>query len=466
MAHLLISAAHKSSGKTTISIGLSAALAGRGLCVQPFKKGPDYIDPMWLSQAAGRGCYNLDFNTQSHAEIAALFARGLAGSDIGIIEGNKGLYDGLDLEGRDSNAALAKLLTAPVILVINTEGITRGVAPLVLGYQKFDANVEIAGVILNNVATARQEGKMRAVLERYTDIAVLGAVGRDRELVVSERHLGLTTPAETGAKDKRIARMRAAVEHGIDIERLQTIAATARPPAAAGIANMVPGQRRQLRIGVARDSAFGFYYLDDLEAIEAEGGEIVFIDMMHQTHLPPLDGLFIGGGFPETQTAKLAKNMSLLADVRHAIEGGLPVYAECGGLMYLTRSISWRGQRHEMVGAIAADTVMHEQAQGRGLVRLQETGNSPWTQFSGAAGAEAFGAHEFHYAGLDNIAPGLTYAYKVVRGHGIDGENDGIVVRNCLANFAHLRSTAGSPWVPRFMAFVGAMADRGNLTIA
>ena len=196
MAQFLISAAHKSSGKTMVSIGLAAAFGARGLRVQPFKKGPDYIDPMWLARASGRPCYNLDFNTQTEAEIRALFARHAGRADLALIEGNKGLHDGVDLEGRDSTAALAKLLGAPVVLVIDATGITRGVAPLVLGYQVFDRGVAIGGVILNRVASARQEGKLRQAIERYTDVPVIGAIGRDPDLVVKERHLGLTTPDE------------------------------------------------------------------------------------------------------------------------------------------------------------------------------------------------------------------------------------------------------------------------------
>ena len=197
MAHLFISAAHKSSGKTTVSIGLAAALRARGLRIQPFKKGPDYIDPMWLARASETPCYNLDFNTQSDSEISALFARHAERADLGLIEGNKGLHDGVDPEGRDSSAALAKLLNAPVVLVVDVMGITRGVAPLVLGYQVFDPEVAIEGVILNRVASPRQEGKLRQALERYTDLPVIGAIGRNPALFVKERHLGLTTPDET-----------------------------------------------------------------------------------------------------------------------------------------------------------------------------------------------------------------------------------------------------------------------------
>ncbi len=202
MARLFLSAAHKSSGKTTVAIGIAAALTARGMTVQTFKKGPDYIDPMWLARASGRPCFNLDFNTQTHAEIAACIEARAARTGLALIEGNKGLHDGVDLEGSDSSAALAKLAQAPVVLVIDTLGMTRGVAPLILGYQAFDPEVKIAGVILNKIGGSRQEDKVCKCVERYTDIPVLGTLPRDAAFAIKERHLGLTTPAESPATQR------------------------------------------------------------------------------------------------------------------------------------------------------------------------------------------------------------------------------------------------------------------------
>lgn len=469
MTYLLISAAHKSSGKTTVSVGLAAALGARGLRVQPFKKGPDYIDPMWLARGSGRPCYNLDFNTQTEAEIRALFARHARRADLALIEGNKGLYDGVDLEGSDSSAALAKLIGAPVVLVVDAVGITRGVAPLVLGYQIFDREVAIAGVILNRVASARQEGKLRQALERYTDVPVIGAIGRDPALAVRERHLGLTTPDETAALDETIGRLRLAMEQGVDLDRLLEIArgASAAWLPAANSDRGLPcfeaeqaAAKRDIRIAVARDTAFGFYYQDDLEALEQAGAELVFFNTLRDARLPEADGLFIGGGFPETQMATLAANRELRARIRRAAENGLPIYAECGGLMYLTRSIAWDSQVHEMVGFIPADTVMHATPQGRGLVVLEEADASPWPRgekLAAADRASRIPAHEFHYAALEGLDPATRFAYRVIRGRGIDGRHDGIVKGNVLAGFCHLRSTERSGcWARRFVAFVRA----------
>ena len=314
MPRLFLSAAHKSSGKTTVSIGLAAAFAARGLAVQTFKKGPDYIDPMWLARASGRPCFNLDFNTQTHAEIAQNLASRAAGADLALIEGNKGLHDGVDLEGKDSSAALAKIAAAPVVLVIDTLGMTRGVAPLVLGYQVFDPGIKIAGVILNKVGTARQESKVRQAIERYTAIPVLGALPRDGGFAIEERHLGLMTPMETPASRAAIERLRQAVESGVNLDGLLEIARKA-PPLAAVPAAPRAVAKQDVRIAIARDSAFGFYYADDLEAFERAGAKLCFFDALSDSRLPDADGLFIGGGFPETQAPQLEANASLRADI-------------------------------------------------------------------------------------------------------------------------------------------------------
>jgi cobyrinic acid a,c-diamide synthase len=207
-----------------------------------------------------------------------------------------------------------------------------------------------------------------------------------------------------------------------------------------------------VRIGIARDSAFGFYYPGDLEALRAAGAELVPFDALRDRRLPRLDALFIGGGFPETHMAALAANAELRAAVRAAIEAGMPAYAECGGLMYLARSIEWNGRRAEMAGVLPADIVMHARPVGRGYVHLRETGRGPWP--ARAAGSPALiRAHEFHYSSVENLAPGLAFAYDVERGYGIDGRHDGIVVKNLLASYAHLRDVAGHRWAARFVEF-------------
>ncbi len=458
MPRLLISAAHKSSGKTTLSIGLCAALHGRGLVVQPYKKGPDFIDPMWLSLACERPCHNLDFYLMPHVEMHATFAAHARLADISIIEGNKGLYDGLDLDGSNSNAALATLLQAPVILVVDARGMTRGIAPLILGYQAFDRNIHIAGVILNQLGGSRHESKLRAVIEHYTDVPVLGAVHHDPRMAIVERHLGLMPSNEASEARTKIATIARLVAEQVDLDRVVAVArqAPVLPTVSAADADArtpTPlSQGKVIRIGIARDAAFAFYYPGDLDALRAHGAELIPFDTLHDARLPNVDALFIGGGFPEVHMHALEANVDLRTDIRRVIDAGMPVYAECGGLMYLTRSLSWQGECCAMVGALPADTVMHTKPQGRGYVRLRETAQYPWPHRD--AGAHEIRAHEFHYSRLENIAPDLQYAYEVVRGAGIDGKHDGIIYKNVLACYAHMRDLADNHWARRFIDYV------------
>jgi cobyrinic acid a,c-diamide synthase len=460
MAHLLISAAHKSSGKTTIAAGLCRAFARRGLAVQPFKKGPDYIDPMWLGVAAGRPCHNLDYHTMSVSEILATFSREGYDADVAVIEGNKGLYDGLDLDGSNCTAALAVALSAPVVLVIAAEGMTRGIAPLILGYQTFDPAVRITGIILNRVGGSRHEAKLRAAIEHYTDVPMLGALHRHPALVIGERHLGLIPANELADAETTLEAIADTIESQVDVDRLLALAAAA-PRLAAAPGPTRPRRRADVRIAIARDSAFGFYYAGDLTALAAAGAELIPFDTLRDPHLPAVDGLFIGGGFPETHMAALEANISLRADIRNAIDAGLPTYAECGGLMYLSRRITWRGERREMVGAVPADAVMHDAPQGRGYVRLKETGAGPWPLLGADSAPGVIAAHEFHYAALENIDGSPVYAYHVLRGHGIDGRHDGLVYKNLLASFVHLRDVEANRWARRFVDFVRARKIRG-----
>lgn len=454
MKRILISAAHKSSGKTTLSIGLCAALTQRGLSVQSFKKGPDYIDPMWLGRAASSPCYNLDFYTMTQDEISNKFTSYAQTADISLIEGNKGLYDGLDLDGSNSNAALANLLQTPVVLVIDVQGMTRGIAPLILGYQAFDKNIKIAGIILNQVRGKRHEQKLRDVIAHYTNVPVIGAVAHNPEIAITERHLGLIPSNEQNQADEQIRQIANIVSEQVDLDALLEIAAHAPDLHIKTKPQQAPVERT-VRVGIARDEAFGFYYPDDLQALENAGAQLVDINMISDQGLPDIDGLVIGGGFPESRMKELSGNDSMRKSVFEAIEAGLPTYAECGGLMYLTKSIQWNKQTHPMVGIIQADTVMHKRPQGRGYTRLQDSGEAPWRVNEGE-----FAAHEFHYSALQNLPDSTKYAYKVLRGHGIDGKHDGIVYKNMLACYIHLRHTENTPWAEKFVTFVRSLKEQ------
>jgi cobyrinic acid a,c-diamide synthase len=308
--------------------------------------------------------------------------------------------------------------------------------------------VNIAGVILNKTGGARHEGKLRAAVETYTDLPVLGAVSRAGELDIGERHLGLTTPAETGALTQMIDGFGQIIGESVDLERLEVIAKSA-PALTVDVAKTLEQHRTTMRIGIVQDQAFGFYYPDDLEAFARAGATLVAVNSLTDTALPDIDGLFIGGGFPETQMHALAANRSLRMSIKTAIENGLPTYAECGGLMYLCRSLSWQGESAEMVGVVPADAVMHARPQGRGYTRYRATSAHPW-----GAQSDELRAHEFHYAGLENLPETMVYARHMSRGAGISGARDGVVIHNLLAGFCHLRNSAANPWVDRFVAFV------------
>ncbi len=451
---VFVSAAHKSSGKTTLTLGLAAALAARGHAVQPFKKGPDYIDPLWLGMAAARPCYNLDFHMMQQDEIVAQFARASEDARISLIEGNKGLYDGLDLDGSNSNAALAKLLGAPVVLVIDARGMTRGVAPLILGYQAFDRDIRIAGVILNQLGGNRHESKLRAVIEHYTDVEVLGAVQFETGMQIAERHLGLVPANEQAAAQARIHAVGARIAAQVDLDRLLAIADNAprfEMPAQAA-AQQAPAAR--VRIAIARDPAFGFYYSEDLDTLRAANVELVEFDTLRDAALPAADGLVIGGGFPEMFMAALESNAGMRSSIRAAIEAGLPAYAECGGLMYLSRSLSWQGETRQMVGVVPGDTVMHARPVGRGYARLQPSGNDRWGETA------VIPAHEFHYSSLENLPASADFAYRVVRGHGIDGTHDGYQAHNLLAGYVHRRGSGAQGWIAPFLHQVRARKAR------
>ncbi len=453
MSRIFISAAHKSSGKTSVSIGLCAALKQRGQVVQAFKKGPDYIDPYWLTLASGRDCFNLDFYTMEEDEILSLMHARSSDADISLIEGNNGLYDGLDLDGSNSNAALAKLTQTPVILVLSAQGMTRGIAPLILGYQAFDKDVAIKGVILNQLGGLRHETKLRRVIEHYTDVQVVGAIHNDSRLGIDERHLGLVPGNEDPFCTEKIQLLSQAIQQQVDLDEIISIAK--KSPALANSSSItipepvISVTTENITLGLVRNAAFGFYYPDDILAFQQAGVKIIEIDPFVDTELPRIDALFIGGGFPETSMDKLEKNISLRQAVKTAINNGLPTYAECGGLMYLARSIEWNNHTHKMVGCLEGDIIMETRPQGRGYVQLEETAENPWPQGT----KKIIHAHEFHYSHFKNVDKNVKFAFRVLRGMGINGEYDGIIHHNLIACYTHQRTSRNNPWTKRFIEF-------------
>ena len=450
-SNFYISAAHKSSGKTIISLGLCRAISNLNSKVQSFKKGPDYIDPIWLAKASHQPCYNLDFFNMSSEEILDLYNNHSATSDVSIVEGNKGLFDGMSVDGGDANADLAKLLNLPVILVIDTNGMTRGIAPLLQGYQNFDHGVNIQGVILNKVGGDRHESKLINAIEHYTDLKVYGSVQRNKELDIDERHLGLIPANEDDKSEIKINRISEIIADSINIKKIlsdtpNNIVSQSKPR------ESIPSS---LTIAIPRDAAFGFYYQDDLALFEKLGTKISYFDAIRDSKLPECDGLFIGGGFPEMSLKELSSNKSLLTDIQNKINAGLPAYAECGGLMYLTNNIEYLDRSFPMVGVINANTVMTQRPVGRGYVEIEPTDSHPWKDVS-----RKISAHEFHYSRLENIATDYEYAYNVLRGEGINNKKDGIITKNLLATYSHLRSVGGNLWVQQFIEFIKTLKEK------
>ncbi len=443
-----IGAPHGRSGKTTVTLGLIAALRRSGLAVQPFKKGPDFIDPGWLSLAAGRSCRNLDLYFLNKERLAEQFVRGCQGADIAVIEGAMGLYDGLDLEGSDSTAAVARAVKAPIILVIDTTRMTRSAAALVKGFQNFEPDTEIAGVILNKVARARHENILRGSIESYTGIPVIGAIPKQKKPFIAERHLGLVTVEEWDQVHELLESLGQQIEKYVDLQAVLKIAASARPLPAVVIPRKQSSSR--VRIGIIKDDVFSFYYPENLEALEDEGAELIFINSLADKCLPDIQGLYIGGGFPEVFGQQLGENILLRSSIRREIINGLPVYAECGGLMYLCRNLIYNDQSYEMCGVLPCDTQMSSTPHGHGYTRM--TTLKPNYLF--AEGSEIRG-HEFHHSRICNVDENaIDFIFKVERGYGLDGQRDGVCTGNVIASYNHLYAPSHPEWAANFVARV------------
>ncbi len=445
LPRLTISAPHRSSGKSTVTIGLCAALSARGLKVQPFKKGPDFIDPMWHEAATGRPSYNLDFYMMGAEKIEASFQRRAKGADISIIEGNMGLYDGVDIEGTDSTAGLARLLKSPVLLVIDCYGMTRGIAPLVNGFRDFEPDTEIAGVILNKVRGARHEKKLREAVERFCGVPVIGALPHREEMGIRMRHLGLVPLREEEGLLPVISEMRGIIAENLDLDTIIGIASSAGAlPETKCEDTAIP--EPFVRIGVAMDRAFTFYYPENLEALRAAGAELVPFSPISDETLPEVDALYIGGGFPEVHMEALEKNVSMRKAVKAAAGAGMPIYAECGGLMYLCASIIWEGLVCRMAEVFPCTIKMSKRPAGHGYVLLRPTGEGSWPVF-----AEEIRAHEFHHSSIERLGEDAGFAFRVLRGRGVDGDRDGMIYNNALAAYTHIHSAGTPGWAPAFV---------------
>ncbi len=439
------------AGKTLITVGLVAALRRRGISIAAFKKGPDYIDAGWLGLAAGGHCYNLDSYLFPREVSAESFVRRSQGKDVAIVEGNRGLFDGVDSQGQYSTVELAKSIGAPLVLILDATKMTRTAAALVLGCRALDPDLRIGGVILNRVGGARHEAVLRNSIETAASVPVVGAV---RKLAIPnfpQRHLGLLPLHEHPAAMKFVEDAADLAERFVDLDALVSIARTAGELHVAGNTESLPLRRgtgfERVTIGIMKDSAFQFYYPENLEALSVAGARLVEISALEPVELPDLDALYIGGGFPETHAERLADNRVFKESLSMAIRNGLPVYAECGGLMYLSRSLRMDDKVYPMVGVFPIDTVMERKPQGLGYIRVRVTAPNPFYPIS----AELTG-HEFHYSSVDGMdAAQHACAFGVVRGHGMNGSVDGICVGKALGTYMHVHALGEPLWAKGLM---------------
>jgi cobyrinic acid a,c-diamide synthase len=449
---LVLAALRGGAGKTTISVALAVALKRRGIGVVPFKKGPDYIDAAWLSLAAGAPCYNLDTFLIGREQVVLSVTRRAPGGSLSLIEGNRGLYDGMNPEGEHSTAELAKLLRSPVVLVVDCDKVTRTTGAMVLGCQMLDPEVDIRGAILNRVGGKRHAAMAQRSIEEYGHIPVLGVVPRMELLPFPERHLGLVPPQEHELARRALDAAGDMAERYLNVEGLIRIARDAPAWSGEEVRDAAPAGRtepRKVRIGVIRDSAFQFYYYENIEALTENGAEIVEISAVGEQQLPDVDALYIGGGFPETQAERLSKNEGFRRSLRDAAEKGLPIYAECGGFIYLGESLTVGDVCYPMVGALPLTFGMEKRPQGHGYTVLEADGENPFypvgTRLNG---------HEFHYCRILSRGEGSEKTvFHVTRGTGMDGKREGMTRKNILAGFTHVHALGTPQWAP---ALIGA----------
>ncbi|MFP3945514.1 MAG: cobyrinate a,c-diamide synthase [Archaeoglobaceae archaeon] len=452
---LMLSAIRSRTGKTTITIGLMRALANRGYKVQPYKVGPDFIDPSFHFFATGRHSRNLDSFMLSPNDIMESFQRNLGDADMAVIEGKMGLYDSHNaVDEKGSSAEISKLLKCPVVLIADVERMSRTVAPLLMGYRDFDPEVDIEGVILNRVGNPRHAGKARKAAEQLAKMNVFGVVPR-QEVVIPDRHLGLIPAHERDEFETIFDKLASLVEQHVDIDEILKVAEKSPDLQEVDHNSLFKEEKSDIRIGILADRAFSFYYQDTIDAF-ASKGEIVFIDALKDKRLPEIDLLYIGGGFPEVFAQELENNKKLRERICEFCNSGKPVYGECGGLMYLGESILVDGGEYEMVGFLPLKTKMHQKFQAHGYSTYTAVKDNLLCK----KGDTLLG-HEFHYSEvIKTRAKDLDFAFKVKRGSGIDGY-DGITLKNTLATYIHIHVLSYPEMIKNLLRTAKKVKDNG-----
>ena len=448
---ILIAGTHSGVGKTTVATGVVGALRRRGLVVQPLKVGPDYIDPTYTTRLAGRPCRNLDSWMVPSDRLRELYARACTGADIAVVEGVMGLFDGHPGDGAGSTAELAKLLGLPVVLVMDVGRLGQSAAAVALGYSRLDPALKVAGVVANGVGSPGHLRLVADAVREATGLPVVGHLPQRADLVLPERHLGLVPVQEGRVEDEFFGRLVAQVEETVDLAALVRLAEGATPPAAAatGLFPEMPLAPRAT-LAVARDEAFCFYYEDNLHLLGAWGARLVPFSPLRDPALPAgCDGVYLGGGFPEFFAGRLAGNQPMRESLRAAHRAGLPIYAECGGLMYLCRTLAdLDGHAHPGVGLVPANASIKGGRMTLGYAEVKACRDTALLR----EGEEARG-HEFHYSSLDVSFDGAAAPYHVLGTDRREGHQEG----SLLASYVHLHFASN----PRLAAnFVAACAVR------
>jgi len=439
---LMIAGTSGDSGKTIVSVGLARAWSGQGVTVYTFKKGPDYIDASWLSAASGETTRNLDTYLIEPEVVKRSFFQSAISDGINLIEGNRGVHDGMDVDGSHSSAALSKLIKCPVILVQDITKITRSAAAFILGSKILDEEVNIAGVILNRVAGTRHEMIARKSIENYCDTPVLGAIPKlSKEYDIRSRHLGLITPREESGIRELIEKHASAARKYIDLKRLEEIAGGASSLDKKFSPSISKKGSGDIRICYLNDLAFSFYYPENLEKLEDAGAELIPVSALDAKALPECDALYIGGGFPETHARVLTKNSSFRQSLYRAAEAGLPIYAECGGLIYLAKSLIWQGDEYPMAGVFPIRIKVSEKPQGHGYACYKVDCKNPFFK----KGVELKG-HEFHYSNPESFSDETIFEVK--RGSGFGNGRDGMLRWNVLGTYLHIHALGCPQWAP------------------
>jgi cobyrinic acid a,c-diamide synthase len=411
--------------------------------VLPYKKGPDYIDAGWLSLAADNLCYNLDTFFMDEGAVISSFIGHSEGFDVSLIEGNRGIFDGMDRDGTYSSAALAKLLDCPIILVVDCIKTTSTIGVIVKGINDFDSQLNIAGVVLNHIATKRQEGVIRDAVEYHSGVKVFGALRKGSGALLPERHMGLLSSHEHLDPQSGIDAIAKMVSDTVDVSAILNIAKDAPEITGFKQTNINTSDKKiKIKIGAFRDRAFQFYYPDNFDALTHRGAEIVEIDALSNTKLPAIDALYIGGGFPETNAIAISKNLDFMASLRTAIEAGLPVYAECGGLMFLGRSISFNGEKYKMAGIFPLDFEVSHSPSAHGYTVVEVVNDNPFYPIG-----TIIKGHELHYSYVvNNVIDNLKFAFKMKRGKGLKNGMDGVIYKNVFATYTHVHALGTPLW--------------------